>query len=237
MAVHGEPPRSGGSVLAEWTDTELVERLRRSGFAGNEWRAAEAVLVAVAISVLHDMLLGGSVARKSLALHRAIILTPEETERLREQPEDRTDLVHAAVVEGIRVFRRLCLEGEGWDPERGASLLSYVVNGCVLALANPVRAWRTQRRRTPRTEVLDEDHADRLSSSEPDPLARVLADEDRAALLGSMPAPLTRAVWLWIDTGWPWIRIAGEIGVSPRSLEGLLRRWRQQHVQQKEEES
>lgn len=234
MAFVNEPPPAGGSVLPEWTDAELIQQLRLAGFAGDEWRAAEAVLVAVAIAVLHDMLLGETLARKSMALHRPVVPTAEECAALRREPEDRADLVHAAVVDGIRVFRRLSLEGSGWDPERGASRLSYVVNGCVLALANPFRAWRTQRRRAIHTDVLDDDSADRLASSEPDPLMHVLAKEGRVALLASMSEPLAKAVRLWIDTGWPWVRIAAEIGISPRSLEGYLSRWRHQHQQQKD---
>ena len=233
MAFVNESPPAGGSVLPERTDAELIQQLRLAGFAGDEWRATEAVLVAVAIAVLHDMLLGETLARKSMALHRPVVPTAEECAALRRDPEDRVDLVHAAVVEGIRVFRRLSLEGGGWDPGRGASLLSYVVNGCVMALANPFRAWRTQRRRAIPTDVLD-DSADRLPSSEPDPLMRVLANEGSAALLASMSEPLAKAARLWIDTGWPWVRIAAEIGISPRSLEGHLSRWRHQHQQQKD---
>jgi DNA-directed RNA polymerase specialized sigma24 family protein len=232
--VNQPPADAGGSVLQRLSDAELIEVLVQQGFTGDEWRAAEAVLVATAIGVLHDLLLGGGIGGKSVALDRPLGLTGEEISALRDDADDRVDLVHAAVVDGIRVFRKLTLEGRGWREDGGASLRSYVVNGCVLALANPVRVWRTRRSRDAGIGPV-QDAADALASPEPDALARLLAEEDWRELLGTMPPPLALAMQTWRLTGEPWIRIAARIGISERSLEGLLHRWRKNHRPQREE--
>jgi DNA-directed RNA polymerase specialized sigma24 family protein len=232
--VNQPPADAGGSVLQRLSDAELIEVLVQQGFAGDEWRAAEAVLVATAIGVLHDLLLGGGIGGKSVALDRPLGLTGEEISALRDDADDRVDLVHAAVVDGIRVFRKLTLEGRGWREDGGASLRSYVVNGCVLALANPVRVWRTRRSRDAGLGPV-QDADDALASPEPDALARLLAEEDWRELLGTMPPPLALAMQTWRLTGEPWIRIAARIGISERSLEGLLHRWRKNHRPQREE--
>ncbi len=67
------------------------------------------------------MLLGGSLARKSLALDRPVIPTAEEATALRQNDDDRVDLVHAAVVDGLRIFCALTLEGRGWREDGGVS--------------------------------------------------------------------------------------------------------------------
>jgi len=233
--VNHPPADAGGSVLQRFSDAELIEVLVQQGFTGDEWRAAEAVLVATAIGVLHDLLLHGGIEGKSFALDRPLGLTGEEISALRDDADDRVDLVHAAVVDGIRVFRKLTLEGRGWREDGGASLRSYVVNGCVLALANPVRVWRTRRSRDAVLGLVEDAAGDALASSEPDALARLLAEEDWRELLGTMPPPLALAMQTWRLTGEPWIRIAARIGISERSLEGLLHRWRKNHRQQREE--
>ena len=237
VLVNPPPSDGGGSVLSGFTDAALVAVLVRDEFSGAVWRAAEAALVATAISVLHDLLLGGTLARKSFALDRPIMPTDDEIRALATQTDDRADLVHAAVVDGIRVFRKLTLEGRGWRADGGASLLSYVINGCVLALANHFRRWRNQRSRMLPLEPFDEaDRAD-VASREPDALGHVLAEEDWQRLVGTMPPRLARAAEIWRVTGEPWTRIASRLGISERSLEGLLRRWRQTYPMHKEDPS
>jgi hypothetical protein len=115
MPPVGQPPQRGvDSVVPGRTDAELVALLVRQRFTGEEWHAVEAILTATAVGVLHDMLLGGSLARKSLALDRPVIPTAEEATALRQNDDDRVDLVHAAVVDGLRIFCALTLEGRGW---------------------------------------------------------------------------------------------------------------------------
>lgn len=232
------PPDADGEGAWEGSDADLVKRLVNKRFEGDEWRAVEAALVAVAVPVLHDVLLGGLLAPKSLALNRPVVPTAEETAALRQDVDARIDLVHAAVVEGIRQFCRLTLEGRGWQPDGGASLVTYVVNGCVRALNNPFRSWRARRARTPSTEPLPgEEVTGHPMSAQPDALAQLIAEEDWKALLASMPPNLAQAARLWRLTGWPWARIAGELGISERSLEGLKSRWRKQHRPPEEDAS
>lgn len=228
MAFVSSPPSDGGgSVLSELSDARLVAVLVAERFEGATWRAAEAVCAAVAVSVLHDLLLGGAIAQKSFSLDRPITPTPTEVAALRLNEEDRADLVHIAVVDGIRVFQRLTLEGRGWRADGGASLLSYVVNGCVRALANPFRSWRTRCGQIPMLEPWpDADRGGGPPSSEPDPLAQLVTEEDWQTLIDSMPLQLAQAVQVWRLTGESWTQIATRLGVSRRSLEGLLRRWR-----------
>ena len=228
MAFVSSPPASGGgTVLPPLSDAELVAILVADGFDGEMWRAAEAVLAAVAISVLHDLLLGGTIARKSFALDRPIIPTADEIAVLRQRDEDRVDLVHTAVVDGIRLFRRLSREGRGWREDGGASLMSYVINGCVRALANPYRTWRTRLGQGPSLDPWpDAGCVGEPTSSEPDPLARLVTEEEWQILIDSMPPSLARAVEVWRLTGESWTLIAARLGISGRSIEGLLRRWR-----------
>jgi DNA-directed RNA polymerase specialized sigma24 family protein len=235
LAVPLPADDGGGGLLEHYTDADLVELLAAEQFGGTAWRTVEAVLAAAAIPVLHDLLLGGAIVRKSFALDRPIRPTSEEIAVLRADPDERADLVHSAVVDGIRVFRKLTMEGRGWSPDRGASLLSYVINGCVMALANHFRRWRTRRSRmVPIAPLSDADRVD-LASPAPDALALIQAEEDWQTLVGSMPQQLARAVELWRLTGEPWTRIAARLGISEKSLEGLLRRWRTSYRRNKED--
>jgi hypothetical protein len=144
MPPVGQPPQRGvDSDVPGRTDVELVALLVRQRFTGEEWHAVEAILITAAVGVLHDMLLGGSLARKSLALDRPVIPTAEEATALRQNDDDRVDLVHAAVVDGLRIFCALTLEGRGWREDGGVSPQSLTRTELRLSRVSWILRWRS----------------------------------------------------------------------------------------------
>jgi DNA-directed RNA polymerase specialized sigma24 family protein len=224
--ISGPPPTEGGSLLPTMADADLVASLQRQGFTGPLWMLARATAARSCIGLLHKMILDGDVAAASKKLGRPVTLSPEEHAALRDRPA-REDLVHRAVVAGLIAYRRSTEAGQGWREDGGASLRSYLGNACLRELANAVRPWRTERQRNGDHVPLPE--ADRSHPLLPDVAVALEEADDLASLLESMPPDLARAARIWLDTGWPWVRIASEMGITSRSLEGLLRRWRQNH--------
>ena len=208
-------PPDGGQVLPAVSNLELVARLRKNGCSGVLWLQTVDRLVGYGVGTLHRLLLDGSINAKLARLGRPVQLSAAELEHLAVSQEERDDLVRDAVFTGLLLLRDRGITDGTWSPERGADLMTYFVNACLLALPNIVGSWRTRRAKTPPT-VLWRRHAVRDVADVADPvvvadvLDRLAAHDrgsgglHRGAGLGPVVGPL-----LGPGAGW------GSLGEAP----------------------
>lgn len=220
------PPPSGGRVLAELSNVELVARLQKNGCTGILWVRAVDALVSCGVRTLRRQVTDGTVNAKLDALRRPVHLTGAERDHLRAHPEELDDLVLDAVLTGLVLLRdRAILDGR-WDPGKGADLMTYFVNGCLLGFPNPVGAWRTRRARAPRTVEYTADDAAVLADLAADPSLRAQDAAALEALLATFPAEIAGVARLVACDGVTWAEACRRHGVSPRTVERHLRRYR-----------
>jgi RNA polymerase sigma factor (sigma-70 family) len=137
--------------------------------------------------------------------------------------DDREDLAQEVVHGALRSFKTKGLEQGGWQPERGASLRTYFTGALLLQFAN---VWRKRLRGRPGVPELSlHDISLDLPSPVPGP-ADMAAEHDaiRRGLAGIEPK--TRAALVLTEDGYEQEEIAEILGITRRSVEGLLRRHR-----------
>lgn len=122
-------------------DIELRDRLQAAGCSGRLWDYVVATeLWPYGWSVMSAWLSTGLIAQKCREKGRPIALPNDWT------VEDREDLVTVAVAEGLALFRQALVD-DRWKPERGASLRTYFLGGCILVFPNALRRWLADRER------------------------------------------------------------------------------------------
>lgn len=121
-------------------DIELRDGLQAAGCSGPVWDYVAAELWRYGWSVMSAWLSTGLIAQKCWEKGRTVKLPDDWT------VEDREDLVAVAVASGLEVFRQALVD-DRWKPERGASLRTYFLGGCVLAFPNALRRWQHDRER------------------------------------------------------------------------------------------
>lgn len=231
-------PSHGGRILPELSNVELVARLRTSRCTGVLWLRTADRVVTYATGTLRRQLLDGSINTKLARLRCPVQLGIVEREHLRAHPVERDDLVQDAVFAALLRLREHGILGGEWDPAKGADLMTYFVNGCLLALPNPLRDWR--RHRTPGLPTVVYDAADidalaALSSPDSDPARDV---HDRAALeelLAGLPPEIVDIARSVACDGLSWADACRRHRVSPRVVEGHLRRYRRRHHRPEED--
>jgi hypothetical protein len=221
----GVPP-SGGRVLAELSNVELVARLQKSGCTGVLWTRAVDVLVSYGVRTLRRQVADGTVNAKLDELRRPVHLTGAERDHLRAHPEELDDLVLDAVLAGIVLLRRRTIVDGRWDPGKGADLMTYFVNGCLLGLPNPVGTWRTRRARMPRTVDYTADDAAVLADLAADPSLRAQHVADLETLIATLPVEIAGVARLVACDGVTWAEACRRHGVSPRVVERHLHHYR-----------
>lgn len=220
-------PSYDGRVLPELSNVELVARLRKSRCTGVLWTRAVDRFVSCGVRTLRKQIADGSVNAKLVELRRPVHLTIVEREHLRAHPDERDDLVLDAVFAGLLLLRdRGILDGR-WDPAKGADLMTYFVNACLLGLPNPVGTWRTRRAAQPRITASDpDDLAAAFADLEADPALRSQDGADLEALLATLPPEIADVARLVACEGMTWAEACRRHGVNPRVVEGHLRRYR-----------
>jgi hypothetical protein len=227
-------PPDGGQVLPAVSNLELVVRLRKSGCSGVLWLQTVDRLVGYGVGTLHRLLLDGSINAKLARLGRPVQLSAAELEHLAASQEERDDLVRDAVFTGLVLFRDRGIADGTWSPERGADLMTYFVNACLLALPNIVGSWRTRRARTPPI-VPHHVELESFAMAGDDPSLRALDDAALDALLASLPPQIARVARTVACDGITWAAACRRHSVSPRMVEGHLRRLRRSQLPRSED--
>jgi DNA-directed RNA polymerase specialized sigma24 family protein len=170
MIDENEPPEEVPDA-----DVELRDRLQATGCTGPAWDYVASELAHYGWSVMSAWLRTGMIAQKCLQKGRRVELPADWT------VDDREDLVATAVANGMEIFRQALID-DRWKPERGASLKTYFLGGCILAFPNALRQWRNDRQRYNRAAVTYALHEVTVSRSMVEPFDVVDAIDALRAL-------------------------------------------------------
>ncbi len=195
-------------------DPGVWERLSAEDFAGSTWNDVATVLVSYAVPVLRGMVRSGAIFAACRAVGRPLPATslPGDV--------DQEDLVTETAVLALRDFQKRALEGRGWAPEGGASMTTYFVSGCVLALPGVYRSWRRAHDRCP-VPIPPDDVIESVTDPWSDVMSGIALDQELERL-----DRRTRAVVELRMDGYSYSEIAAHLRTSPRAVEGLLYRAR-----------
>jgi hypothetical protein len=211
-------------------DKTIVEILRLAGFRGPAWEYYADALVRYGFSVMKCWLVTG----------RIFVLCQERRFGL-ERPvrEDwvRADLDGFAaegVARGLNRFKR-ALQNGAWDPGGGATLRTFFMGACILEFPNLYRKcwlnadsrWSELARLEPDIVTLEPDIVT-WSIPPPDPgeVASMRIGIQKA--LRNIADDATRAAVILQSEGYSYREIGEFLGVTPRAVDGLLRRHRKQ---------
>ncbi|HUY50646.1 MAG TPA: hypothetical protein VMV92_33895 [Streptosporangiaceae bacterium] len=235
-AFPGCPPEEPGpdpgildeSVTRLQADRALRDALADQGFTGPAYAAFEDELATYGHQVMTAWLATGHIFTRCREAGLSLLSLPIPF-------SDREDLAQETVAEALRTFRSTGLEQGGWRPEGGASLKTYFTGALFRQFAN---IWR-KRLRTPGastglsletlpSDIESHDRGPAETSVQRDEIRRGLAD---------IKSDRTRVALVLTEDGYEQEEIAEILGpdVTPRGVEGYLRRHRS-HVATRNEE-
>jgi DNA-directed RNA polymerase specialized sigma24 family protein len=222
-----ERPTADQEYIAELAarlqaDVELRDKLAAQGFAGDAYAIFEDELAGYGHQLMTAWLASGYIFARC---REAGLGVPPLSIPL----SDREDLAQETVVGALRSFRRKGLVQGGWRPERGASMKAYFTGALLQQFAN---IWKKRLRARTADSALS---LDALSADpeSPDPGPADIAmqrDEIRRELV-KIENERTRIALVLTQDGYEQEEIAEILGpgITPRAVEGLLRRHRR-HV-------
>lgn len=129
-----------GSEEVTHDDVALRDELQAAGCTGPLWDRLAVDLAELGFSVMSAWLSTGVISQKCWEMGRGVNLPHDWT------AEDREDLATMAIADGMEILRQALLANK-WNPEKGASLRTYFLGGCVLAFSNVLRQWKSDRQR------------------------------------------------------------------------------------------
>lgn len=136
---------------------------------------------------------------------------------------DREDLVAMAVGNGLELFRQALLD-DRWKPERGASLKTYFLGGCILAFPNVLRQWRNEHQRYRRAVVRSaREVAARRPRIEP---VDVIDAVNALRSLTCDESQRSQAIRSLCFDNYTPAEIAEVLGMTPGAVNAALSRWR-----------
>jgi RNA polymerase sigma-70 factor (ECF subfamily) len=210
------------AVLAELQLTEVV---KASGFSGPQWSVVEDALIDYGYQLM-TKLLGTGVIFQRCSEHGLRLCSADIP------PVEQDDLAQETVVEALRVFKDSFAKGKGWDPTGGANLRTFFARGLLLQFAN---IWRKRLRSKPVGSEITLDELADLPAADLGPHeAFVQRDEIRRGL-ADVSSKRTRAALVLTADGYEQEEIADILGVTPRAVEGYLRRHRKRAQQATED--
>lgn len=208
-------------------DRPLYEQLFAAGFTGPAWTLVAENLACYCYPKLEAWLQTGMIFERCAKKGYGLLRPPFEL-----APDEVSELAANTVMAALNVFRTKCLAGQGWTPDGGASLTSWVFGDCLNAFPNVWRKWLTAQRQTldrraDAGDLLDAiDHEARGCTPPADNIVLLRADVEAALRLAN---PQLRRILHLLALGYdrPAVcEILGE-GLTPRAVEGRLHRLRQ----------
>lgn len=211
-------------------DAVIVERLRADGFEGDRYDRMIGRLMEYGLAVLMKWNASGMIFKKSRQAGRPV---PPEKITLAWDFEERRDVAIDTALEGAVLFREYGLVRGLWRPDGGAGLSTYFVGAAVLAFRPVYVRWynaREEMRAALEEAARGAGPGDRLAGI-PDQRATNLQDAaviwDQITRL-RIPDEQTRGGLYWYAQGFTQREAAMKVGLSPRALEGRIRRLRRQ---------
>ncbi|MDX8033684.1 sigma factor-like helix-turn-helix DNA-binding protein [Lentzea sp. BCCO 10_0856] len=200
-------------------DGVLVQHFRESGLTGPRWDQFHRQLLGHGLTIVTKLVRSGAMfsrcGRHGRYLHQQEI-SPQEAE----------ELASDAVFDGFVYFRDRGLLGRQWSVEHGQPLTEYFVNACVLAFPNVYRRW--QRRVSGWQDVRLVDSFASLDNivTEGTPEDAVIEQAAANAAFAALSEDNRRLLFLH-DQGYSHAEIAELLRLTPRAVEGRIRRARQ----------
>ena len=188
-------------------------------------------LFAYAVPLLKSLLRTGLIKKELLDRNLPIGLTSDDYERLHTSIAARDALTITIVIAGEDYFRRTVVPHMKWNPDRGASLETYFVNGCLLHFAASVRSWRKEHPEwaaIPGAGTASEEPSDTAADPRADAMMDAVENRDLIDRLAALAPPMVKTIMLLILDGHSFAEIGERLGISARAVEGRLHRFRTQ---------
>jgi DNA-directed RNA polymerase specialized sigma24 family protein len=207
-------------------DAELLGVLQFGGFTGPAWDELATTFAEYGYQVVRGWLISGHIY--VLCAQRRIALGVILDER-RPVPRDHqiADLTQDTVSLAIEKFREKVLIPRKWSPSGGASLKTYFIGQALFCFGDTFRHWALAERRQDRVAGgVGFDVTTHHASSIVVPVERLIQRELIGRLARYMDEQ-TRAIVLLTAEGYEQPAIAEMLGMTTRSVEGKLYRYRQ----------
>lgn len=200
-------------------DREMRDKLADQDFAGEAYAVFEDELAAYGHQLMTAWLASGHIFTRCRDAGLGMRSAPIPY-------SDREDLAQETVADALHSFRCKGLMQGGWQPEGGASIRTYFTRALLLHFAN---IWKKRLRALTACSALSLDTlpAD-PESPNPDPAdTAVQRDQIRRGLV-NIENDRTRIALVLTEDGYEQEEIAEILGpgITPRAVEGLLRRHR-----------
>lgn len=189
----------------------------RSGLSGPDWDDLLDQMVRYAFPELRSAVRSGWIFR----------WCPQNLFRPQHWPEhDREEIVQDMIGKALAKFVEAAKLGCGWDPEQDKPLGPYFLNLCILEFSNLFRAQLLQYRRS--GAQIDESTNQVIDHRE-DPARAAAAKITIDAIVNAKNIPIRqRTALIAQGFGLSQAEIAKQMNTSPRAVEGLIQRGRQQ---------
>ncbi|MFK4600479.1 hypothetical protein [Streptomyces pristinaespiralis] len=150
-AMGGREPEGVGEETSEALTLErdrlLYAELLRADFCGSRYRVFEQELWTYGIRTLTAWMRTGSISSQCSRYSVAFDASEIELSILARTSEVREALAVDSTAAAAPRFLQRSLRGGEWDPNKGASMFTFFVGGCVMAFGDVFKAWSRKRRR------------------------------------------------------------------------------------------
>ncbi|MCX5327930.1 MULTISPECIES: hypothetical protein [unclassified Streptomyces] len=209
-------------------DARIVERLRAEGFLGPRYERLTQQLMEYALATMIKWNANGLIFVKSRRVSRPV---PGEKITFAWNNQERRDVALDTVVSGHDLFREHGLIRGRWNPAQGACLTTYFVGAAVLAFRPVYLSWYDARQRMHAAlqEAVGTEQSEDWLANIPDQRSADAFDDaalwDQIARL-NIADPQTREGLYYYAQGFTQRDAALKAGLSPRALEGRIKRLR-----------
>ena len=199
-------------------DGVLVQHFRESGLIGPRWDQFHRQLLAYGLTIVTKLVRSGAMfarcGQHGRYLHQQAI-----------PPDEAEELASDAVFEGFVLFCERGLLGKEWSVEHGQPLNEYFVNACALAFPNVYRRWQTRMNSWRDVHLLDSFASLEQVVAEGTPEDAVVEQQAANAAFAALSEDSRRLLILH-DQGYSHAEIAELTRLTPRAVEGRIRRAR-----------
>lgn len=199
-------------------DGVLVQHFRESGLSGPRWDQFHRQLLGRGLTIVTKLVSSGAMFSRSGRNGR--YLQQQEIPRLEAE-----ELASDAVYEGFVYFRDRGLLGREWSVEHGQPLEEYFVNACVLAFPNVYRRWQTRTHGWQNVRLVDTLASLEHVVTEGTPEDAVIEQQIANAAFATLSEDSRRLLFLH-DQGYSHAEIGELMRLTPRAVEGRIRRAR-----------
>ena len=200
-------------------DEQIVEYIRERGFTNPVWEAFRIRLVVYGLGFVTPLIESGAIfarcRRRGLHLHQQVVLLA-----------DAEELAMDVVVDGFELFTQRGIVAKQWSVATGLTLRRYFENACVLSFPNVYRKWQRSRREWKDVQLLDAWSGVERYMTRRSPEDTVVAESAVNSLFEHLGEDASVVLFM-ADQNFSHAEIAEILRLTPRAVEGRLRRARQ----------